>query len=95
MSLAHRDLQTFRTPLVLGQRKFSANWSRALILGTLVFATLNSSWAQDAGAVTTGKPNPIYQTSHKSRFNGIMPAPRTDLAHLFVVEQEAEEDQTT
>ena len=59
MSLAHRTLQTFRTPLVLGQRKFSANWSRALILGTLVFATLNSSWAQDAGVVTS-KPNPLY-----------------------------------
>ena len=46
--------------LVLRQRKFSANWSRALILGTLVFATLNSSWAQDTGVVTTAKPNPLY-----------------------------------
>ena len=67
MSLAHRDLQTFSTPLVLRQRKFSANWSRALILGTLVFATLNSSWAQDAGAVTTGKPNPIYPDEWRMR----------------------------
>jgi hypothetical protein len=60
MPLAHRDLQTLRTPLVLSQRKFSANRSRAIILGTLLFATVNSSWAQDAGAVTTGKPNPLY-----------------------------------
>ena len=60
MPLAHPDLQTFRTPLVHRQRKFSANWSRALILGTLVFATLNSSWAQDTGVVTTAKPNPLY-----------------------------------
>src|ERR1700730_7432436 len=59
MSLGHRNLQTFRTPLVLRQRKFSANWSRALILGTLVFGTLNPSWAQDTGAVTS-KPNPLY-----------------------------------
>ena len=68
MSLAHRDLQTFRTPLVLRQRKFSANWSRALILGTLVFASLNSSWAQDAGALTTGKPNPIYPDESQITF---------------------------
>ena len=32
MPLAHRDLQTF-----LGRRKFSANRSRAIILGTLLF----------------------------------------------------------
>ena len=34
------------------------------------------------------------QTSYKSRFNGVIPAPRTSPAHSFVVEQE-EEDQTT
>jgi hypothetical protein len=56
MPLAHPE----RTPLVLKQRRFSANWARALILGTLLFATLNSSWAQDAGVVTAGKPNPVY-----------------------------------
>jgi hypothetical protein len=33
--------------------------------------------------------------TQRSRFNGIMSAPRTDPAHLFVVEQEEEEDQTT
>jgi hypothetical protein len=62
MSLVHRDLQTFRTPPVLWQqqRNLSANCLRALIFGTLVVATLNSSWAQDAGVVTTGKPNPLY-----------------------------------
>ena len=41
-------------------RSFPADWSGALILGTLLFATLNSSWAQDTGVVTTGKPNPLY-----------------------------------
>jgi hypothetical protein len=44
------------------------------------------------------RPNLIHSTQmrHKSRFNGIMPAPRTDPALLFVVEQEEEEeDQTT
>ena len=33
------------------------------------------------------------QMRHKSRFNGVMPAPRTDPAHLYVVEQEEGEDQ--
>ena len=60
MPLAHSDPQTLGCPLVPRQRRFSANWSRALIIGTLLFATLNSSWAQDASAVTTGKPNPLY-----------------------------------
>jgi hypothetical protein len=60
MPLAHPGLQTLRTPLVLRQRKFSANWSGALVLGTLLFATLNPSWAQDTGVVTTAKPNPLY-----------------------------------
>jgi hypothetical protein len=32
----------------------------ALILGTLLFATLNSPRAQDTGALPTGKPNPPY-----------------------------------
>ena len=68
MSLAHRNLQTFRTPLVLGQRKFSANRSRAIILGTLLFAAVNSSWAQDAGAITTGKPNPLYPDESQITF---------------------------
>jgi hypothetical protein len=57
MPLAHSDLQTLRCPLVPRRRRFSANWSRALILGTLMFATLDSSWAQ--GAVTA-KPNSLY-----------------------------------
>ena len=60
MPLAHPDPQTLRTPLVLRQRKFSANWSRALILGTLLFATLNSSLAQDAAGLPPSKPNPLY-----------------------------------
>ena len=62
MPLAHPGLQSSRTPLAPWhiQRKFSANRSRAIILGTLLFATVNSSWAQDAGGVTTGKPNPLY-----------------------------------
>ena len=59
MSLSYRNLQTFRTPLVLRQRKFSANCSGALVFGTLLFATMNPSWAQDTGAVTS-KPNPVY-----------------------------------
>ena len=59
MPSVHPDLQTLRTPLVPRQRRFSANWSRALILGTLLLATLNSSRAQDTGA-PTGKANPPY-----------------------------------
>ena len=42
------------------QRRFSAHRLRALILGILLEATLNSSWAQDPGVVTTGKANPLY-----------------------------------
>jgi hypothetical protein len=62
MPLAHPGLQSSRTPLVPWhrQRKFSANWPRALILGTSLFATLNSSSAQDTGAPPSGKPNPLY-----------------------------------
>jgi len=52
MPLVHPHLQTWRSPLV-------TNWSRAIILGTLLFAPLNSSLAQDTGAVTS-KPNPLY-----------------------------------
>ena len=39
--------------------RLCANWPRALILGTSLFATLNSSLAQYPGVVTT-KPNSIY-----------------------------------
>jgi hypothetical protein len=60
MPLAHSDLQTFRTPVVPRQRRFSANRSRALVLGTLLFATLNSARAQETGALPAGKPNPPY-----------------------------------
>ena len=49
-----------RSPLVPWQRRFSANWSRALILGILLFATLNSPRAQDASALPAGKPNSPY-----------------------------------
>jgi hypothetical protein len=68
MPLAHSDLQTLRPPLVLGQRRFSAKWSRALILGTLLFATLNSPRAQDAGASPAGKPNPPYPSESEITF---------------------------
>ena len=58
MPLIRPHLQTWRSPLVPSQR--TANLSRAIILGTLLFATpLNSSLAQDTGAVTS-KPNPLY-----------------------------------
>ena len=81
MPLAHPDLQTLRTPLVPRQRKFSANWSRALILGTLLFATLNSSWAQDTGALPQANLIRSTQTRQKSRFNGIMTA-REQTLHI-------------
>ena len=60
MALVHPDPQTLRTPLVPRQRRFSANWTRALILGTLLFATLNSPQAQDTGALPSVKTNPLY-----------------------------------
>ena len=62
MPLAHPGLRLSRTPLLPmpGQRMFVVNWSGALVLGTLLFATLNPSWAQDTGVVTTAKPNPLY-----------------------------------
>jgi hypothetical protein len=62
MPLAHRDLQSPRTPLVPwhGLRKFSANWFRLLVLGASLFVTLHSSSAQDTGALPSGKPNPLY-----------------------------------
>jgi hypothetical protein len=76
-------------------RKVSANWPRALVLGTSLFATLNSSWAQDTGVVSSGKANPLYpnEAEIKSRFNGIMNARVTDPALSLVVERE--EDQIT
>ena len=59
MPLLHPRLQTWRSSLVPSQR--TANLSRAIILGTLLFATpLNSSLAQDKGALPSGKPNPLY-----------------------------------
>jgi hypothetical protein len=66
--LAHSDLQTLRTPLVPRQRRFSANWSRALILGTLLFATLNAPRAQDTGALPTGKPSSTYPSDAEITF---------------------------
>ena len=94
MPLAHSDLQTLRTPLVHRQRRFSANWSRALILGTLLFGTLNSPRAQDTGPLPTGKPNPPYQAS-RNNVSMELTVRSTDPAHLLVGEQEAEEDRTT
>jgi hypothetical protein len=69
MPLAHPGLRLSRSPLLPmpGQRKFSANWSGALVLGTLMFATANSSLAQDAGVVT-GKPNPLYPDESQITF---------------------------
>jgi hypothetical protein len=68
MPFAHSDLKTLRTPLVRRQRMFSANWSRALILGTLLFATLNSPRAQDTDALPSGKPNPLYPSDSEITF---------------------------
>jgi hypothetical protein len=41
-------------------KQLAANWLRAIVLGTLLFATLNSSMAQQAGALVSDKPNPLY-----------------------------------
>ena len=79
MTLAHPGLPSSRTPLVPcnRQRKFSANWSRALIIGASLFATLNSSLAQDAGVVTTGKPNPLYPDEAQITFQWSYECPTT------------------
>jgi hypothetical protein len=59
MPLVYPHLQTWTGPLVLRRR--SANRSRTIILGTLLIATLNSSLAQDTGALPPlGKSNPLY-----------------------------------
>jgi hypothetical protein len=42
------------------RRRFSGSCSGALIFGALLFATLNSSWAQDANELVVGKSNPLY-----------------------------------
>ena len=55
MPLARPGLQNSRT-FGPKQRKFSP----LLVLGILLFATANSSWAEEASAVITGKPNPLY-----------------------------------
>lgn len=69
MPLAYPDLRTLSIPLIPRRRRFSTNWSRALILGTLLFATLNSSRAQDAGgALPTGKPNLPYPDDSQITF---------------------------
>ena len=65
MPVAHSDLQTLRIPP--RQRRFSTNGSRALIIGTLLFATLNSARAQD-GALPSGKPNPLYPAEAEITF---------------------------
>jgi hypothetical protein len=58
MPLVHPDLQTWTSPPVPSQR--IANWSRAFILGTLLFASSNASLAQDASAPPSDKPNALY-----------------------------------
>jgi hypothetical protein len=58
MPLVHSDLITRKSPLDSSQR--AANWLHAIILGTLLLSTLNSSSAQDTGALPTTKPNPLY-----------------------------------
>jgi hypothetical protein len=95
MPLAHSDLRTFRCPLVPGQWRFSANWSSALIVGGLLLAPLNSHGRKMQVWLLQANPIRSIQTRHKSHFNGIMLAPRTGPAHLFVVEQEEAADQTT
>ena len=71
MPLAHPDPKT----LVPRQWRFSASWSRALILEALLFATLNSSWAQD-GVVTTHKHNPLYPDEAQITFQWNYECPR-------------------
>ena len=83
MPSVHPDLQTLRTPLVPRQRRFSANWSRALILGTLLLATLNSSRAQDTGA-PTGKPNPPYPGESEITFQWNMSCPSDKTLHIYL-----------
>jgi hypothetical protein len=58
MPFVHPHLQTWRSPPVHSQR--IANWSRAFILGALLFAGPNASLAQDASAPPSNKPNPVY-----------------------------------
>jgi hypothetical protein len=55
MPLVHSDLKTWRIPRDASQR--TASWSRAIILGTLLFSTVNSSLAEGTGSV---KANPLY-----------------------------------
>ena len=88
MPLVHRLLQLIAT-------EQTTKLSRAIILGTILLAALNSSWAQDPGVVTTGKPNPLYPDDAEITFQWNYVCPATDPAHLFVVEQEEEEEETT
>jgi hypothetical protein len=67
MPLAYSDLQTLRAPSIPRQRRFSANWSRAVILGTLLFATPNSPRAQDT-ALPAIKSNPSYPAESEITF---------------------------
>jgi hypothetical protein len=70
MPLVHRLLQI--------ATEQTTKLSRAIILGTLLLAALNSSWAQDPGVVTTGKPNPLYPDDAEITFqwNYVCPANR-------------------
>ena len=70
MPLVHRLLQI--------ATEQTTKLSRAIILGTLLLAALNSSWAQDPGVVTTGKPNPLYPDDAEITFqwNFVCPANR-------------------
>jgi hypothetical protein len=58
MLLVHPHLLMLTSPPF--PKHWTANWSRAIVLGTLLFAPLNSSLAQDTGASPSGKPNPLY-----------------------------------
>jgi hypothetical protein len=76
MPLIDPDLERWSTPLIPRRRRFSANWSRALILGALFFATMNSSLAQDADALPTGKSNSPYPAESEITFQWNYSCPR-------------------
>jgi len=81
MQLAHHERQTSGPP-GHHQRKSSRNWSGALVLGALLFTTLNSSWAQDADALPADKPNPNYPAEARITFQWNYSCP-TNITCMF------------
>jgi hypothetical protein len=63
------------------QRRFSAGWSSALMFGALLFASVNSSWAQ--GGLPAAKPPALYPDEAEITFQWNYECPTNRPCNFF------------